>query len=383
MPCTSVGKVWKLFAKLRENKYEAQLWALFMERDMRVVRGVKSDLSRFNGIGQKTRPSGRGRLVIVSGKVYELTLKVREGLPFIPTRTMNLLLESAMAQACYVTKLPVCHYVWMANHAHILLVSRDPQSLSKFYGIVKKSLTDFLKRLLGKKQLRIWEGRKVHLIPTPETVLQRIAYFYANPAEADLVDSIEEYPGASSYRDFCMSQSNRFENCDRLVPWIRSYYVPKLKNRVITDDFDLLLESDLRQRAFYDNELLIRPNDWLIAFGLGPEVAERMNSEALKLMREKENEARKRRRKQGKDVLGAAALRRQPIMKRFTPVKDGPCPIVICIDPDVRVKWIRDIQSQRRICAELYNKRYKHGLPVNWPPGVFPSRAPVRACRLV
>lgn len=353
---------------------------------MRVLRGSTSELKAAQDVilkpARRPRVSGRGRLVIVSGKVYELTLKVREGLPFIPLHTMNMLLESAMAQACYLTNMNICHYVWMANHAHILVVARDPESLAKFYGIIKKSMTDFIKRLLGRDQLRLWEGRKVHLIPTPEAVVDRIAYFYANPAKADLVDKIEHYPGSSSFRDFCVAQNGRIEVCDRNVPWIRPYYLNKLDSRRVSAAKDLEIAEDIGHRAYYENELRIRPNEWLKAFGLDASQAEIYNKMALKRLRIKENKARAHRASIEKPIIGAAGLTSQPIMKMYQPVKKGLSPMVICSDPEVRSYWIAKIQRVRRVCRELYEKKHRHGLWTDWPAGVFPSRSPVRACRL-
>jgi REP element-mobilizing transposase RayT len=353
---------------------------------MRVLRSSRADSIRSEsgreGLEKRPRATGRGRLVIVSGKVYELTLKIREGLPFIPLRTMNLLLESAMAQACYVTKMSICHYVWMANHAHILVVARDPESLAKFYGIIKKSLTDFIKKLLGKDQLRLWEGRKVHLIPTPETVLERIAYFYSNPGQADLVETIEEYPGSSSFNEFRMTLGDTGGRYNRNVPWIRVHYVSKLAKRQLSDEQDIEIESDLCRRAFYENELRISPNAWLEAFGIGPEQGPSLNQTAFRLMRDSEFEARERRRREDKCVIGAERLRRQKIMRHYKPEKKSRAPIVICRDPEIRRYWILDIQRNRRLCTELYQKKHSRGLWTDWPAGVFPSRSPVRACRL-
>ena len=73
----------------------------------------------------------------------------------------------------------------------------------KFYGEIQKRITDMLKRLLGLEYLEIWEGEPtVAEILDLEKAIERIAYFYANPAQDKLVDSIEEFPGFSSWYDY-------------------------------------------------------------------------------------------------------------------------------------------------------------------------------------
>ncbi len=346
----------------------------------------KNRIEATESIAENTRPksrrSGRGRLVIVSGQVYELTLRARRGLPFIPLKTMNLLIESAMAQACYLTKLSVCHYVWMSNHAHILLVARNPESLVKFYGIVKKSLTDSIKRLLNIDSLRLWEGRKVHLVPCPETVVERIAYFYSNPAKADLVDRIEEYPGCSSYEPFRTGVTELTHDASRAVPWVRAHYLEPLKSRSVSAELDAEIEGELRAKAYYDNELKIEPNGWMAAFNIAESEVGKWNGLVLQKLSENQGEARRLRKMRLKVVMGRDALLRQKIMKSFTPKKTGIAAFVICRDKETRLKWIAEVESIRRHCEHLYHSRFKLGQWTEWPPGVFPSRAPLRGCRL-
>lgn len=94
-----------------------------------------------------------------SRSVYEVTVRTLSGLPFTSSPLMRLLLETAIARANRDQKVVICHYVWMSNHAHIMLVCNDQQGMSNFVGELKKKLTDSIKRLFGRDQLFLWERR--------------------------------------------------------------------------------------------------------------------------------------------------------------------------------------------------------------------------------
>lgn len=325
---------------------------------------------------------GRNRRVIYSDMVYELTLRVKEGLPFIPNQLMNQLLKSAMAQASHVSGMSVCHYLWMSNHAHIILVTKDPEALTQFYGIVKKSLTDFVKRLLGVSRLNLWESTGVHLLATAETVLDRIGYLYANPAAANLVDEIQSYPGANSYQSFVSSKGKiDFDACEQ-VPWIRAKYVKKLEDLLVTTEVDSKLVQSIRSKAFYSNKLQIQPNAWMRCFSADSQQASIWHNRALGKVISKEESARALRIEEGKPVLGVAALLNQPIMAAFIPRKYQRGVFVICEDKWKRIEIIAKVKSVQKLARKLYLDKFRYGIDVRWPLGTLPPRAPLQACAL-
>jgi hypothetical protein len=78
-----------------------------------------------------------------------------------------------------------------------------------------------LKRLLGKKHLTLWQknGTGAFLIPDLETVKERIAYFYNNPTKANLVDTIEQYPGLNTWEIFKNSDNSIDYEFKKDCPW--------------------------------------------------------------------------------------------------------------------------------------------------------------------
>lgn len=325
---------------------------------------------------------GRNRLVIFSGQVYELTLRVKEGLPFIPCATVNYLIKSAMAQAQEITGVTICHFLWMSNHAHMLVIANDPEMLVRFYGIIKKSLTDHFKRLLGLRALNMWEGRKVQLIPDLETLISRIAYFYANPAKANLEDEIGDYLGVSSFRAMILSEGASDYEYREKADWVRPKYLRKLSDRIISPDQDRAILNDIMDRAYYQNDLVIKPNAWLKVFNVSSHRELGILQRVQACIRKREREAREKRTKEGRQVFGKRILA-QEIMTPYEPKRHDPGLFVICKDKWLRISIIGRVKEARRLCYLLYHRDYKHGRSVNWPPGTFPPRGPMSSLALL
>lgn len=329
------------------------------------------------------RPVARYRRHIVSGQLYEITMRVRRGLPFVQNETINLLLLSSMAQACFVSGVRVSHFLWMTNHLHVLIVAKDPESLTKFYGVLSKVVTDHFKRLLNIPRLRLWEGRvSVIRILDPDTAVKRIAYFYANPANDFLVSTISEYPGLSSYQKFLKLKDETSVGILDMesVPWIRPKYIVPIKTNRLNLLEDRQIVRHLTGVSYYVNKFIIAPNDWMKPFGITDAEAPAWNSKIVASLKQNEREAAENAKKEQKKIVGAKALRRGRIFADHIPKKDGKRIFFIGRDLEVHVRRLKKLNVQ---CAELFWKYARHGIPTLWPPGVFPPRPPICACALV
>jgi hypothetical protein len=143
---------------------------------------------------------GRNRRRIISGRPYEVCFRAKEGLPFVTNQLMNLVINCVLARKQHDNKVHICHDIWNGSHAHLLLVALDAANFFKFLGEVQKEVTEIIKRLLGINQLNLWEGTPTVIdVLDVDAAINRIAYFYANPAQDDLVSSIEKFPGVSSW----------------------------------------------------------------------------------------------------------------------------------------------------------------------------------------
>lgn len=116
------------------------------------------------------------------------------GLPFVCPLYIQRILEGIVARVQRDMKVVINHLIWMANHAHIIIEAKDTEQCKRFYGEAPKQLTEAVKRLLGLEHLCLWRSNETSVVHSgdKEAVMRRFAYLYANPARADLVDSIHQ-----------------------------------------------------------------------------------------------------------------------------------------------------------------------------------------------
>ena len=63
-----------------------------------------------------------------------------------------------------------------------------------------------------------------------ETAIDRQVYIFLNPAQANLVDSIDDYPGETTWAAFLKTKAQVDAYHEREVPWIRLATVPELSS---------------------------------------------------------------------------------------------------------------------------------------------------------
>jgi REP element-mobilizing transposase RayT len=322
----------------------------------------------------------RRRLYIESGGLYEITLRTRRGLPFPPNHLIQFLIKAALARTQRDSKVYLCHFVWMGNHAHLLVVSRDARSMTAFYGELKKRITDYLKRLLGYEHLTLWDDSSSPIrIADYAAAIERIAYFYANPARANLVDSIEQYPGYSSYHAFNSVKETLYARQIDSGYWVRCPAVTRLNSLSLPEPEDKGLVATLQNGA-KRLRFATFPHLWLRCFGLTTQEDVRDAKMAvLEQCNSLEQEAREQRTLKGIKVIGAKHLARQPIDKTHTPKKRTQRIFVIARDKLIRMDYIKMVKDICDLCAECYQRWKRGDFAFIWPPGTFPPPYPMSA----
>jgi hypothetical protein len=325
----------------------------------------------------------RTRRYFPSKQVYEIIFRARRGLPLPALEIIEVLILSALARTQRDNKITLCHHLWMGNHAHIICLGYDAECLVHFYQEVQKKITDALKQLLGLSHLNIWEGDAlVAIIRDPDAVVNQIAYSYANPARANLVDTLEDYPGLSSWRDYLNASDSVDASIEHDVPWIRLPSIEKLFSRKLTQCQDRFIAEQLRSYAQKKHRLVVKPNAWMAVFGIDePEEVARWNEKVRFALNEKEIVARERRAKNSEKVIGSRRLRSQEILREFIPKREkGEKRVfVISTTPELRMDFIHTVQEISRRCSLLYQKWKRGDFSVKWPPGVFRPCAPPTA----
>ena len=323
----------------------------------------------------------RRRRFIESNALYEFSVRTREGLPFVCRIFMTLLIKSAIARTQRDVKVLLSHFLWMGNHAHFLVVSRDAEQMTRFYGELQKRLTDYLKRLFGLHHLQLWEGSiSIIKIADVESAVERIAYLYANPARANLVDSITRYPGYSSYSAFTTATDGVLHKVSEKVPWVQAPAVTAPQTDTFTDAQDRFLAGHLRAKATKEHTLRVFPNLWLRCFGItAPREVARYRAMVLGAIEAHEQRAREARKLSGKPLLGPAALKKQSFRRRHTPKSHERRIFIIAKDIATRINYINWMNTISTRCRELYEQWKKLDFSGLWPPGVFKPPPPLAA----
>lgn len=312
-----------------------------------------------------------------SQKLYAITFRTIEGLPFVATQYMKLLIYGILARAQRDAKVTLCHFLWMGNHAHMLAIFKDPEQAVNFYAEVQKKLTETIKALLGLPHLRLWEGRPVvaQVADLPAAV-EQIAYLYANPARANLVDSIPQYPGCSSWDLFRGTVASETDQIDVKVEypalWVPYSKIPPLPAQILRKHADIDFADGLSRKGL-PHTLELYPNAWMKCFGVkSPEQVANINQKVIACLAEREQEHREKRLAENKVLLGQRLLRVQPVTRAHIP-KDRARRrrvFVICSDREERIKIIRKIRALCRLARQYYRDALM-GIHRNWPPGMF------------
>lgn len=320
----------------------------------------------------------RQRRRIISKGCYELCFRARKGLPLVAYQLIELLIGSAISRTQREEKVTLCHDIWNGSHPHMLVVTRDSEQCTRFYGEIQKRITDGIKRLLGLKHLDLWEGTAmVGQIKDQQAAVERIAYMYANPAQDDLEESIEKFPGYSSWRCFRKAQPRLDAEDIEIYPWIRLPSIPRIPDRALTPHEDLTVCRKLRKSNRERHKLVRKPNAWMSCFGIESqdEIAQ-INARIVERLRQKESAESQRRTKLKKKVLGAHRLRSQKVLQAHTPKKRGRKIFIITSINELRVKLIADFKQFCFECRECLRRWRSGEYDVQWPPGAFKPPLP-------
>lgn len=317
----------------------------------------------------------RLRRFILSKQVYEVCFRTKEGLPFVCTQYMRLILESVIARAQRDFKVDISHLIYMGNHPHMLISSRDAEQFKNFYCEVKKQTTEMVKRLLGKRHLSLWQENATNVVYLEdlETIQERIAYFYSNPSKAGLVNTIDNYPGLSTWEVFLGSENSINYEYKKNCPWIQQPMLKPLPCKSVTERQDRAICSELIAKSEISHQLVIMPNVWMSAFveDNDPDTVRGYNQQIIKLIRENEASYRQERNEACRRTLGSTALKQAPIDRKYTPKKFSPAVFVITRNNELRkqiIAWYREFCNQ---CAECYQQWKAGNLFCQWPPGAY------------
>ncbi len=132
--------------------------------------------------------------------LVEVTCRTVQGRFLLrPSRELNEIIVGILARAARRYEVEVVAFVFLSNHAHLLLVPRDAEQLASFMNYLNGNLAREAGRLHGWRE-RFWGRRYAALIVSdePEAQVERLRYLLAQGCKEGLVRSPKEWPGASS-----------------------------------------------------------------------------------------------------------------------------------------------------------------------------------------
>ena len=165
----------------------------------------------------------RGRACVEATAALTKTIFLAEKSPKTPrpnvpygtfTDSIPNIIGSCMARGIAMFGVHVYGFVWMSNHVHLLL--RAPRSnFAEFMAYLNGQIAVNVNRFLGRTD-QLWSRRYAAAQVLDDAAeLERLGYLLANPQNAGLVDSIEEWTGLSSATFFFQKSEQRFLCFDR------------------------------------------------------------------------------------------------------------------------------------------------------------------------
>jgi len=231
--------------------------------------------------------------------------------------TVNNIIGTWLAKAIDYSSVDFYGTIVMSDHPHHLL-SHKQGRLDTFFEYFNGQVARALNRFYGRRH-QLW-SRRYSAIPIldEQTDIERLIYFLTNPQKADLVDKIEQWPGISSAQ-FHLGDSednNEYLFFDRTA-WHRAKS-PKAIARFLK---------------------VVR-----IKYAVLPALAHLPAAKRKQLLRrlveERESQLRAQRQIVGKRVLGKQGLKQTDSKGRPQNPKIGSCPLCLCSDKELRMKFI-------------------------------------------
>lgn len=302
----------------------------------------------------------RNRKIFNNNAVHLITSRTEDGLPIVPNDFLNTIIWGILARAKTLYDIKVCHFVFMANHFHMLVVVNNPEHVDDFIGYIKCEIAHAINRLLGRRQKTIWvDGYDSPVLLTSDDIERYIEYIYLNPIKANLVENIKDYPGVSSW--------------DMLSSGIHSIKHKKIK-RPQLEVLDSPQVSLNKQKAINNKLLSIDNPEYeftLEPFACFGDISEK-EKESIKrrLISKIEAESKKlidKRKKEKKRVIGVTALKRQSILEEYQATKYSKRMICISSDKELRIIFIEHFKTLCQKAKEIYQK---------WKEGDFTERIP-------
>jgi REP element-mobilizing transposase RayT len=304
--------------------------------------------------------------------VFFVTFSVEEGLLFLCNPLCSLIIRGCLARAHYLYRVKVCHILVEASHVHLILVTENPSDLPAFIRHFKTETAHLINRILGRRKRTIWcEGYDSPIVLSPLRALIAIVYLYSNPAKDGLEESIESYPGFSSWKMF---QTGAHKKLWSRIPRDVARTLPKDSHSLRAYMAEAKRLESISQEKF---EFLLEPNAWMEAFGINDPIEQkRLNVRIYDRLRALEARYKEKRIREGKRVLGRSRLISQVFDLSYRPERSGRKMWCLSEDRRIRLQFIEFFKNLMAR-ARTISRQWKLGdFSHSYPLGLYPPSMP-------
>lgn len=308
--------------------------------------------------------------------MYDLCFRAVQGLPLPPRELTILLIESILSRILSSQKVVICGYVWMSNHVHMQAFSLDGIGLTRLHERLKKRLSDFLKRLLGLSRLRLWDDRtNIGEVIDLEAAINRIVYAFLNPVRAGLVQTIDDYKGCNTWREFLSVPADVNARVEKEVPWIKATDLAPFsrENPSLEEEHRAIHAIKRATQSRQTHTLTIMPFKWLQAFGItDPKQVEGIRQRIINRVRQGESEIAAKRKPLNR-------LEGFVVTDAYIPTKKERHIFVYASSKETRCDYLREYQDIIDRCDRCYELMKQGARVIDWPPECFVPPSP-RLC---
>jgi REP element-mobilizing transposase RayT len=311
----------------------------------------------------------RNPKIIIKGTVLFITSSVEEDIIFPANPLIKLILEKCLAAAQALYPVRVCHFVVLGTHIHLLVVVDNPDDIKDFLAHFKRESAHAINRILGREKRTVWcESSDSPIILSVEKAIEQIVYLYSNPAKDALVDSINDYPGLSSFKHFIQGKNT-----------FHTFYIPRDNFRALPAEHNLgtyNAEARILTKKKKKNTFTIYTNAWMEAFGLSAKEQKEINQQIILRVYEKEEQLRALRSSHKGSVLGLKRLITTPIASPYRPKRTGKKTLCLGASKQERAPFIAWAKALFLLAKEVYAEWKRGNISIPYPPGLYPPAFP-------
>jgi REP element-mobilizing transposase RayT len=301
------------------------------------------------------------------GSVLFSTFSIEQGLLLLCNPLCEAIIKSCLARAQSLYPVRICAIIIEANHVHLVFVVDNPDDVPSFIRHFKTESAHALNKILGRRKRTIWcEGYDSPVVLTLVRALLVLSYLYSNPAKDNLEESIDKYPGISSWKMFLSGEhTKKWKRIHR--PAYRALGPHEHNLEGYTREARRLERSAGKTHSF-----TLEPNAWLEAFGItDPEEQRGYNQRLIERVRAIEARAARVREREKKRVIGADKLRESTFNLTHQSSRSGKRMWCLSEQRSLRVRFIsflKELKRQARVVQQNW-RRGDFSLP--YPLGLY------------